>query len=264
MLTITQAPDAVEAYLDLLREVLIGAVTGDRAHQIVPRARDAEGPLPSIDLDPAARDHGLDWPLTALSMIGRKRMDNLRALTCEAVRNGIPGDLVETGVWRGGACIYMRGILHILGDRDRKVWVCDSFEGLPPPDPKYPADNGLDLTQYGQLAISQEEVEASFARFGLLDDQVRFLKGWFKDTLHSAPIDRIAVLRMDGDLYESTMDALTGLYHRVSPGGFVIIDDYHAFEACRQAVHDFLGQNGGPAPEIHEIDGTGTWFRTPT
>lgn len=255
------APDAVEAYLDLLREVLIGAVTGDRAHQIVPWAHDGTAPLPSIAYDPEARDKGLDWPLTALSMIGRKRMDNLRVLTREAVESGIPGDLVETGVWRGGACIYMRGILHILGDRDRKIWVCDSFEGLPLPDPKYPADDGLDLKQYGQLAISQEEVEANFARFGWLDDQVRFLKGWFKDTLHSAPIDRIAVLRLDGDLYESTMDALSGLYERVSPGGFVIIDDYHAFEACRDAVHDYLGRIGGALPEIHEIDGTGTWFR---
>ena len=82
------------------------------------------------------------------------------------------------------------------------------------------------------LAVPEEEVKANFRRYGLLDDQVRFLPGWFKDTLQDAPIDRIAVLRLDGDLYESTIQALDALYPRVSPGGFCIIDDYLAVKAC--------------------------------
>ena len=258
-----ESPAAVDAYLTLLREVLIGAVTRDPAHRIVPRSRDETAPPQSSDFDPVARHSGLDWPLTAFSMIGRRRMDNIRQLCTHALRNGIPGDFVETGVWRGGACIFMRGILRAFGETTRTVWVCDSFEGLPAPDPAYPADAGLDLQIYGQLAISQEEVADNFRRFDLLDEQVRFVRGWFKDTLPGAPIGAIAVLRLDGDLYQSTMDALSALYARVSPGGYVIVDDYHAFAACAQAVQDHLSRAEPQGVTLHEIDGTGVWWQKP-
>ena len=81
----------------------------------------------------------------------------------------------------------------------------------------------------------------------MLDDQVKFLKGWFCDTLPTAPIERIALLRMDGDLYSSTMDALKYLYPKVSPGGYVIVDDYNSWAACRQAVNEYRLEHG-----IHE------------
>ena len=84
-----------------------------------------------------------------------------------------------------------------------------------------------------------EHVKENFQRYGLLDEQVRFVKGWFRDTLPHVPIERLAVLRLDGDLYESTIQALDGLYHKLSPGGFVIVDDYGNVPACRQAVNDF-------------------------
>ena len=87
---------------------------------------------------------------------------------------------------------------------------------------------------------SYEEVRERFARYGLLDEQVRFLRGWFRDTLPSAPIERLALLRLDGDLYDSTYDTLAALYPRVSVGGYVIIDDYDAVDECREAVHDYL------------------------
>jgi O-methyltransferase len=109
------------------------------------------------------------------------------------------------------------------------------------------------------LAAPETEVRANFERYGLLDDQVRFLPGWFKDTLHDAPIDRIAVLRLDGDLYESTIQALDALYPRLSPGDFCIIDDYH-IPACRQAVTDYRTRHGVSA-EIVEIDGCGVLWR---
>lgn len=256
-------PDMTDAYLTLLQEALIGTLTQDPAHRIVPWNPASGQAQESIAFDPRARDVGQDWPLTAMSMIGRKRMRNIRELVTDVVRNGVPGDLVETGVWRGGACIFMRGILRALGDGTRNVWVCDSFEGLPLPDPAYPADAGLDLQQYGQLAVSQEAVADNFRRFGLLDDRVRFLKGWFKDTLPKAPIRQVAMLRLDGDLYESTMDALSALYARVSPGGYVIVDDYHVFKACSQAVHDHLARAEPGGVTIHEIDGTGVYFRKP-
>jgi O-methyltransferase len=109
------------------------------------------------------------------------------------------------------------------------------------------------------LAISVDDVRANFRKYGLLDDQVRFLKGWFADTLPGAPIERIAVLRLDGDMYGSTMDALTALYDKVSEGGFVIIDDY-VLDPCRQAVHDFRDARG-IEDEIVRIDGYGVFWR---
>jgi hypothetical protein len=120
------------------------------------------------------------------------------------------------------------------------VWVADSFEGLPPPDPsRYPRVPNSDFHKLRDLAVSVDEVRKNFDRYGLLDDQVKFLKGWFRDTLPTAPIKDLAVLRLDGDMYESTMDALIHLYEKLSPGGFVIIDDYNAIQACNDAVIDF-------------------------
>jgi len=194
-------------------------------------------------------------------MIGQKRIENLRFCVETALQEGVPGDLIETGVWRGGATIFMRGILKAYGIRDRKVWVADSFAGLPPPDPaQYPADAGDPHHSIAVLAISLEEVQENFRNYGLLDDQVRFLKGWFKDTLPTAPIQRLAVVRLDGDMYESTMDGLKNLYPKLSPGGFLIIDDYNAVPGCKQAVTDYRQGNGIQAA-IQTIDTTGVFWK---
>lgn len=126
---------------------------------------------------------------------------------------------------------------------------------------QYKADKGIRLHRHARiLGVPQEHVKANFERYGLLDDQVRFLTGWFKDTLQDAPIDRISVLRLDGDLYESTIQALDALYPRLSPGGFCIVDDYHAIKACAQAVTDYRDKHG-VTDEIVEIDGTGVLWR---
>ena len=204
-----------------------------------------------------ARATGQDWPPEAETMIGRARLAHLRSCAEVAVREGIPGDFCETGVWRGGASIFMRGVLAAYGDRSRRVWVCDSFEGLP--KGTHAMDRKFTFYRKPQLAVSLETVQANFARYGLLDDQVQFLKGWFKDTLHKAPIEQLAILRLDGDLYESTMDALTALYHKVSPGGFVIVDDY-AIDACAAAVHDFRRARNITA-EILPIDQWSAFWR---
>jgi O-methyltransferase len=97
-------------------------------------------------------------------------------------------------------------------------------------------------------------------RYGLLDDQVRFLRGWFKDTLPDAPIRQLAVLRIDGDLYESTMDVLTHLHPKVTAGGFVIVDDYGEIASCRQAVTDYRSAHSIDNP-IMPIDWTGVYWR---
>ena len=211
------------------------------------------------------RATGQDWPSVAHSMIGRARMENLRFCVETALDDGVQGDLIETGVWRGGACILMRGILRARAVTDRTVWVADSFAGLPPPDAAaYPADAGDLHHTMADIAVPLEEVQRNFALYGLLDDQVRFLKGWFRDTLPGAPIGQLAVLRLDGDMYESTTDALRALYHKVAPGGFVIVDDYHAVAGCKAAVHGHLATLPAAAqPEIREIDGTGVYWRLP-
>lgn len=208
------------------------------------------------------RDLGLYWPPEAETMIGMQRLTSLQRCVETVLADDVPGDLIECGVWRGGACILMRAVLAAYGDETRCVWLADSFAGVPRPDTaNYQADKGLRLDRYASiLAVPEAEVRANFERYGLLDDQVRFLPGWFKDTLPDAPIDRIAVLRLDGDLYESTIQALDALYPRLSPGGFCIIDDYHAIKACRQAVTDYRAKHGLSA-EIVDIDQTGVLWR---
>jgi O-methyltransferase len=147
------------------------------------------------------------------------------------------------------------------GDTDRRVWLADSFEGLPAPNAaEYPADEGIDLSGIEVLAAGVDRVRNAFEWHGLLDERVRFVRGWFKDTLRDAPVERLAVLRLDGDLYESTMDTLRPLYEKVSPGGFVIVDDYGVIDACRQAVHDFRDEHGVTEPLV-EIDTAGRFWQ---
>src|SRR5262249_16478895 len=211
--------------------------------------------------DPSVRMEGGDHPALAHTMIGMKRLDNLQSCIEDVLERNVPGDLIETGVWRGGATIFMRAVLKAYGMRERKVWVGDSFQGLPRPNAKkYPADKGDTHYTLTHLAVSLEQVKKNFAKYGLLDDQVCFLKGWFKDTLPTAPIGKLAVMRLDGDLYESTMDALTSLYPKLSVGGYVIIDDYGCIPACRAAVHDFRKANQ-INDKIKEIDWSGVFWQ---
>ncbi len=206
------------------------------------------------------RHQGRIWPGYADTMIGKHRLDNIQECVEAVLRDKVPGDLIETGVWRGGACILMRAILAAYGVTNRKVFVADSFQGLPEPDEaKYPADKGDTHHVHEFIAVSQEDVEGNFKKYGLLDDQVVFLKGWFKDTLPTAPIENIAVMRLDGDMYSSTIDALNSLYPKLSSGGFCIIDDY-ALKGCKQAVSDYRAEHGITAP-IVTIDWTGVYWR---
>lgn len=206
------------------------------------------------------REEGIGWSGYSDTMIGQKRLNNIQFCIETVLQDGIPGDFIETGVWRGGACIFMRGVLAAYGSKDRKVFLADSFEGLPKPDQeKYPADKGDMHYKHQYLAISQLEVENNFRKYDLLDDQVVFLKGWFKDTLPTAPIEKLAILRLDGDMYESTMDALKNLYHKLSPGGFCIIDDYK-LTGCRAAIDDFRKKSNINS-EILQIDESSSYWR---
>ncbi len=245
-----------EARLLYLRACLGGSERFDQGRFLQPDASELsrlaqEGRLIDDNLS------NLGFPHT---MIGRRRLENVRQCLEAVVGERVPGDLIECGVWRGGAAIFMRGFLAAYGIDDRTVWAADSFEG--PPPPSLPQDCGEDLSAaaWPALAVPLETVKGNFERYGLLDAQVRFLPGWFKDTLPRAPIDRLALLRIDGDLYESTRDALENLYGKLSPGGFAIVDDYGAIPACRQAVDEFRAARG-VTEALVQIDWTGVYWR---
>ena len=238
-------------YLDLLVKSLLGLIYEDP-------------PFPRFGgetFNLETRLKGLDWPTKAYTMVGFKRLMNARQLAETVLWENVPGDFLEAGVWRGGVGILLRGVLSAYGVSDRRLWLADSFEGLPPPDRDgYPSDSASEFHTCPELAVNIEQVKANFRKYDLLDDQVMFLKGWFKDTLPQAPVEKIALLRLDGDLYESTMQALDALYDKVSENGYVIIDDYHCVPQCEQAVEDFCAQRN-IAPVINEIDGTGVYWR---
>ena len=208
----------------------------------------------------ASRLEGKDHSDVAHSMVSLARLNNVQSCIETVLRENIPGDFIETGVMRGGTVILMRAILKAHERTDRVVWAADSFEGLPAPDTdKYPDDAGASWHLRPMTESALDDVKRNFARYDLLDSQVQFLKAWFRDTLGTAPVERLALLRLDGDLYESTMDALVALYPRLSPGGFVIVDDYN-LPACRKAIHVFREMQGSTEP-IVPIDDAGVYWR---
>jgi O-methyltransferase len=238
-----------ELYLDLLKKCLTRSV------------------FEKLTVDELAkRALGLDWPtekpgmIAAETMIGTARLDNIRECVRQICEDCIQGDYAETGVWRGGACIFMAACAKVYGGfPPPDIWVCDSFEGLPPPNAaKYPQDANDPHHTYKFLAVDQPTVEANFKRYGLLDSNVKFLKGFFKDTL-PGPIQKLALLRLDGDMYESTIQVFEALYDKVSPGGFIIVDDY-ALHGARAATDDFRRTRSIVDPIIH-IDSMGVYWR---
>jgi hypothetical protein len=237
-------------YLDLLKKCLTRSVLHDQRYEIP----DTSHPLPySHEL----REDGRDWPVEALTMVGVKRLEALQHLITSAIEHGIGGDVVECGVWRGGASIFMRGVLVALGHSHRSVWLYDSFAGLPAP--KHASDVGL--TMYNDyLAVPLSEVRENFKHFGLLSEHVKFVRGFFADTLPNAEVKQIALLRLDGDMYESTMIALESLYPKVSTGGYVVVDDYGAIAHCAKATNDFRAAHGITNP-IVPIDWTGVYWQ---
>jgi O-methyltransferase len=258
---------ARKLYLDLLERAVLHTLYSppdrgaepDFSRSAFTEALDEAGLQVKPLTDAETRAQGRDWPQYAQTMIGVRRVRNLRRCVQTAINEGIDGDLIEAGCWRGGAAILMRGIVKANAS-DKLVYAADSFQGVPPPDVEhYPADQGdLNYTAE-QLAIPLEEVRDNFRRYGLLDDGVRFVEGWFKDTLPGLSDRTWSVIRLDGDLYESTMDGLENLYPRLAVGGFLIIDDF-GWENCRKAVEDFRARYGISEP-IERIDWVGAYWR---
>lgn len=258
-------PNSPEAlYLELLKNCLTRYIFDafPRYHEAVPIGRLKRGVYPLLrkalaarnlllarptPYDPIARAEGGDWPppREAETLIGLRGLYHLEDCITDVLRRQIPGDLIEAGVWRGGATIFMRAVLKAYGDTTRSVWVADSFEGPPKPNPVlYPADASCRVCGVPEYAAGLDEVKANFARYGLLDERVRFLVGWFRDTLPTAPIERLAVLRIDASMYESTMDCFRHLYPKLSVGGYAIIDNYGRGKEVKKAVDEFRATHG--------------------
>jgi O-methyltransferase len=256
------APDTpVALYLDLLKRTLTNWVYAYAETQLTnddKLGRQVAIPRPA---DPRERAIGCDFPPTAHTMIGFTRLGEIQSCIDLILSDGVPGDLLEAGVWRGGAAIFMRGVLRAYGITDRTVFLADSFAGFPEPDFKrYPREQFREEFRHSGLAVSRDEVARNFELYGLLDDQVKFIEGYFDQSLRDAPVDQLALLRLDVDLYASTMQALEALYAKLSIGGFVLIDDYGYHEACRHAVEDFRAAHG-ITDTLVETDWTGVRWR---
>jgi O-methyltransferase len=193
-------------------------------------------------------------------MVGMRRLQNLEWCATRVFSDGIAGDFMEAGVCQGGAAIFMRALQVAHGEDHRRMWVADSFEGLPAPTSEF--DHGYEFQEARQpwLAATLEAVQDNFSTYSLLSEQVHFLRGWFADTLKDAPVKALAVLRIDADLYASTRDVLQALYDKLTPGGFIIVDDYHAFPPCRRAVDEFRDERGIAEP-LTRIDWTAVFWR---
>ena len=202
------------------------------------------------------RLHGRDWPQFAHTMIGLKRLNNLHTSLDYVRTNNIEGDFIETGVWRGGASIFAKKYFDLYG-MNRKVFVADSFKGLPPPQVKEDAGDPHHTIDF--LRVSLASVQENFRMYGALDENVIFLEGWFEDTLpNNSQIQKLSVLRMDGDMFKSTMDVFDSCYHKVVKGGRVIIDDY-CIPNCKNAVEKFRSDNSF-TEEVTVIDQCGIFW----
>ncbi len=253
---------AATLYLDLLQGALTRSLFDENLVPVDPggtslkarvaaamrRALEPRGLVLARRID--SREAFLDSPpiqqiRTAETLIGPVGLAHLRSCIEDVLDAGVEGDFIETGVWRGGAAIFMRGALAAYGDEERVVWAADSFAGLPHPAATlYPQDEGDDSwVEESWFEIPLETVKRNFERYGLLDERVRFLVGWFHETLPEAPIERLSLIRLDGDMYGSTMEALRFLYPKLSPGGYVIVDDYW-LPNCRAAVEDYRAEQG--------------------
>lgn len=179
------------------------------------------------------RINGLHW--AGYTMVGLRRLDNLEYCINQIHKDNIPGAIVEAGVWKGGACIFANGVLQQLNDT-RNIYVCDAFEGLFPP-PTNEMDEWTVKNDFSPLSISLSKVQENFRKFSLLTPNIHFLEGWFSETLPTIK-EPVAILRVDGDTYQSTMDTLI-LEPQIPSGGFIIMDDW-AIESSRKAFLDYF------------------------
>jgi hypothetical protein len=195
-------------------------------------------------------------------------MDHFSATVAQVIADSVTGDIIETGVWKGGASFLAAKTIDVLGESGRKVYLADSFRGIPPyPDSKF----AIDRVAHNMEILNNNSVESvrkSAINFHLDPaDRLKFVVGYFNESLpklvKSHPNVKFSVIRLDGDTYESTMVALTSLYDRLSYGGYVIIDDFTDWESCREAVFQFRAERGikSPIVLVPHVPGSGEFVR---
>ncbi|MFN7020439.1 MAG: TylF/MycF/NovP-related O-methyltransferase [Phycisphaerales bacterium] len=224
----------------------------------------ASGPIVyAPDLEPEFRDlHARCAPFT---MTPVERMYNLDLAMRAVLDAGVPGDIVECGVWRGGSAMLCALRLARAGDAHRRIWLYDTFTGMAPPTDQDVSSTGAttrEIWEASQRAGHNEwcyapldDVKRNMASTGLSPDRFEFVQGRVEDTLPIRTPERIALLRLDTDWYESTRAELTHLYPRLSPGGVLIVDDYGQWMGQRRAVDEFLASlPAGRRPLLARID----------
>jgi len=192
-----------------------------------------------------------------LTMCSYARLLSLHRAILYIEENEIPGDIVECGVARGGSAAMMA---LTLNNHSRRLWMFDTFEGLPEPG-RENSDRHIGSLYTGTCRGSLEEVRSSFQRLGIEENAI-LVPGLFQETLPRCGIESIAVLHVDGDWYESVKATLENLYARVSKGGIIQIDDYGHWAGARRAVDEFMSQRGITQP-LRRIDFSGRQLTKP-
>ena len=204
--------------------------------------------------------HGLinETETRGLSLTSRPRKAATVFLAKAAVESCIPGDIVETGTYTGGTSAMIMRTLMDLDDCGRKFWAFDSFQGFPDISTKDGAGAdvppNMKVGALGEFPVSQEVFEQNLKALNAWDLRIHVVKGFFNESIPrvSSQIPSIAFLRLDGDLYESTIQPLNLLYDKVNVGGLIYVDDYGSFYGCRRAIDEFRASHGITSL-IHDI-----------
>lgn len=251
-----EAPDLEEllkarSNRQVINHLFSNKVSGDSVH------------LKGIDElgNSAIQPHLRNYVEYAHTLLGHERLTHLEACLTQIVAEGIKGDVLQAGCWRGGSAVFLRGVLDVLGESKRRLWVADSFSGLPASTCGPDIGHEMDASVYPVLSVSLDEVKEVFNKYDLLTDGVEFLPGWFSESLRHLPAKRIALLHIDADLYESTLDVLNMCYTNVVNGGFIVIDDYGILPPCREAVDEFLSSQNTEIVPIRVGDHAAYWRR---
>lgn len=267
---LTTTEHAKYMYIEMMKSYVSGTVFMDAELSVIP----SPSVPATLDLNLAIRQKGEDWTYAGDTMTGWARLNNIRDLLTDIICNNIRGDYIETGVWRGGASIFAKAVMSALEEPDddesttisssphRISYVCDSFQGLPPGDRNLDlSDKNWDTVGKGYLEVASNIVANNFKKFGMLDSNVVFAKGFFNETMPplSKQILSLSIMRLDGDMYESTVDVLYNLYDKLSIGGYVIMDDWFGFPS-RTACEDFF-QVHQINPDIIAIDNTAAYWK---
>jgi O-methyltransferase len=171
------------------------------------------------------------------TVVGPERLAVLYTAVSRANGDGLPGDIVECGVLNGGSAAVLASNMGA----DRKIWLYDSFEGLPDAAPQDGAKAKLEV---GTAVGSIEKVQEVLAKVGVSSDRYIIRPGWFTDTFSLPKPDTVAVLHLDADWYEATLLGLETFYDRIPDGGWVVLDDFGYWEGCRKGFYEFCRRTG--------------------